>query len=199
MKSKAFTILMIAFTLAAWTSLHGQTYVQVQVDQPEVLDVSVTEPDYSPADTEVMVGEDLQINGGLPPYSLEWKDDTGVITTDSSFMAQLDHTADYILTVTDSRGCYVKRTITITVTASTDHPLAGHIKVYPIPASSFIQVDLPAELHQTRLTLYNHTGILLWQKQVTGRYRIPLSYAPGVYLLKLKNNSLETTYQIIIQ
>ena len=199
MKSKAFPILFIAFTLAAWTSLHSQTYVQVQVVQPEALDVSLSEPEYSPTDTEVVVGEDLQITGGLTPYSIEWRDDAGVITTDSSFMAQLDQTADYTLTVTDTRGCYVNRTFTIAIKTSTDHPLAGHIRVYPIPASSFIQVDLPAELHQTRLTLYNQTGILLWQKQVTGRYRIPLSYAPGVYFLKLKNNSLETNYQIIIQ
>jgi len=199
MKSKAFTILFIVFTLAAGTSLHGQTYVQVQVDQPEVLDVSLSEPEYSPADTEVMVGEDLSITGGLPPYSLEWRDDTGVITNDSSFMAQLDHTADYILTVTDSRGCYVKRTITITVTTSSDHPMARHIRVYPIPAGSFIQVDLPAELHQTWILLFDQTGRVVWQKQVTGKYRLPLSYAPGVYFLKLKNNSLETTYQIIIQ
>ncbi|MBS3808038.1 MAG: T9SS type A sorting domain-containing protein [Bacteroidales bacterium] len=199
MKSKAFPILFIAFTLAAWTSLHGQTYVQVQVDQPEALDVSVTEPEYSPADTEVMVGEDLQITGGLPPYSSEWRDDTGVITTDSSFMAQLDHTADYTLTVTDSRGCYVMRTITITVVTSTNHPLGRHIRVYPIPASSFIQVNLPAELHQTRILLFDQNGRVVWQKQVTGKYRIPLSYAPGIYFLKLKNNSLETTYQIIIQ
>lgn len=199
MRSKAFPILFITFTLAAWTSLFGQTYVEVLVDQPEILNVSLSEPEYNPTDTEVMVGDDLSITGGQPPFSLEWRDDSGVISNDSSFMAQLDRTADYTLTVVDSRGCFVKRAITITVATSSNHPLARHIKVYPIPSSSFIQVDLPAEMHQIQMTLYNHTGILLWQKQTTGSYRIPLSYAPGVYFLKLKNDSLETTYQIIIQ
>lgn len=189
---------MTAFTLAAWAPVFGQTYVHVQVDQPEALEVSFSDPEYSDSDTEVVLGEDLQITGGLNPYFLEWRTGSELVSTDSTFTAGLDENADYTLTVTDARGCYVTRTVTITAVTSVHHPLARLIRIYPIPASSYLQVDLPAELHLNRLTLISYTGKVTWQKQVTGNHRIPLDYPPGVYYLKIKNDFLETTYQIII-
>lgn len=190
-----FVILMVMLGNLA----RSQTYVKVMVKQPEALNVLLSDPAYDSDDTEVVVGEDLQINGGVLPYSLKWSDSHSVITTDSSFMADVENGAVYNLTITDARGCFAERSVTITPYSSVAPSWDRLIKIYPVPATSYIQVDLPLEMHSSLLMLFNHAGEVIWQKQVTGNCSIPLSYTPGIYFLKIKKRSLETVRKIIIR
>lgn len=199
MKYAKTIFLFVLLIFALCISVRGQTYVKVLVSQPEALGVSLPDPDYDASDSVVIVGDDLQINGGILPYSMEWTDSHGLITTDSSFIAKLDSTAVYTLTVTDARGCYEEHSVTVSVVNSINNPLERRIRVYPVPATSFLQVDLPAEMRQTHLTLVNYDGTIIWQKQVTGNCRIPLYYAPGIYFLKMKSGSFEAVRKIIIR
>jgi hypothetical protein len=173
--------------------------MKVMVDQPEALEVTLPAPDYDQGDTIVVIGENLQIKGGVAPYSYEWSYDNGAITSDSSFTAKLDSSEVFTLTVTDARGCYDTRSISVSVVSYISSPLDKMINVYPVPATSFIQVDLPVEMQQTRLVLIDFGGSVIWQKQLTGRCRIPLSYDPGVYFLKIKSREHVSVRRIIIR
>ncbi len=62
-------------------------------------------------------------------------------------------------------------------------------KIYPNPAQDFVSIELPKNYTQARLSIYNLTGQLLSQKQITqANQQIPISeLGNGVYIFVIQN------------
>jgi hypothetical protein len=64
-----------------------------------------------------------------------------------------------------------------------------NIKVYPNPAQEFVSVDLPNSFNQAQLSIYNLTGQLISQKQITHpNQQIPITeLGNGMYIFVIQN------------
>jgi uncharacterized repeat protein (TIGR02059 family) len=78
--------------------------------------------------------------------------------------------------------------------------LSNAIKVYPNPLSN--ELNFTTEVEFNRLSIYNIEGILLLEKNYSSNIKeasIPLNFAKGTYILKLRNNSSSDYTKIIVQ
>ena len=66
---------------------------------------------------------------------------------------------------------------------------AGEIKIYPNPAQDFVSIELPKNINQTQLSIYNLTGQLISQKQITQPSKqIPIAeLSNGTYIFVIQN------------
>lgn len=69
-----------------------------------------------------------------------------------------------------------------------DENLKEGIKVYPNPAQDFVSIDMPTNYLNQQLSIYNLTGQLVAQKQITRNQQIPISeLGNGMYVFVIEN------------
>lgn len=75
-------------------------------------------------------------------------------------------------------------------TVGVDEYLKEEIKIYPNPAQDYVSVDVPAAYKDLHLSIYNLTGQLITQKQITHSQQIPISeLVNGMYIFVVAANS----------
>lgn len=187
-------IIFICFILIAQAG-YTQTTVKLLADQSEKLTVEITDKLSFDNALQVDLGDSLSINGGNPPYSVIWKSGSAVLSESTAFEVtpsvvplRLD------LTVTDSHNCIVVKPVVILI--GTEEEQMVKVKVYPVPATSFITID--PENTKIRATLFNLGGIPVWEQTFAEKRTIQLDISPGTYILEIIQNSMRSVRKIII-
>jgi hypothetical protein len=104
------------------------------------------------------------IFGGCGPLSYLWRPNHGLIdSTNATFLSSPDTSINYYLTVTDSVGCtqtgqfdYIQ-VIVYPVGIEDGTPITN-IKVYPNPASEYIQIERQNAIEEEQFTLIDMLG-----------------------------------------
>ena len=110
--------------------------------------------------------------GGIGPLTVNWNPVHGVFSYDNqAFWASPDTTTSYTLTVTDTVGCIQTGTendVTVVVfpLGIKDGIPSTNIRVYPNPASDYIQVERKGQLENETFSLYDITGKEVLRSQI---------------------------------
>ncbi len=142
-------------------------------------------------DTEPQVGSeesgavDLNIEGGTPPYSIEWSN--GAETEDITDLQSGFYTA----TVTDATGCIAEITAEVTFVSGTENVLdASLIRVFPNPSQGTFTVNTDGLKVET-LEVLDMNGRFIYQKNnldSSEQIEVQLHYAiPGIYIMRVRN------------
>ena len=120
---------------------------------------------------------DLIIEGGTPPYSVDWENLEDELTTHVNLGL-----GSYCVTITDDLGCQVEDCFSVDRSNNTID-LNNQVKIFPNPAKSLINVESLFILDQIRI--YNTKGILVQSLQPGAQnVTIPLENLPeGIYIL----------------
>jgi hypothetical protein len=112
----------------------------------------------------------------------------------------LDFTSGTLAAATYGRSMY-----TINMTVGNDELSVeneAEIRVYPIPATDYLMVELPNGIEQTQWSLVQLDGKELQSGLLSGENKIDLrKFSPpkGVYLLKVWNGSWRQTCKVILE
>lgn len=142
------------------------------------------------------------IFGGIGPLTDNWNPANGILSYDNqAFWASPDTTTSYTLTVTDTVGCIQTGTendVTVVVfpLGIKDGVPNTTIRVYPNPASDYIQVERKVHVENETFSLYDITGkeILKTQVQSSSQQINVSRLARGSYTFIIG----ESTGQIIL-
>jgi hypothetical protein len=105
---------------------------------------------------------------------------------------------------TDGNGCSNADSISILVEfcEGIDDPSSAffNVHLYPVPASNYLDIDLPKSSKEITMTLFSLDGkLMLEQTLLNGTNRINMqSIAAGVYSLQMKNTSGVETRKITV-
>lgn len=194
-------VLSLSFFIAITSTGYAQTYIPVQINQPASLEANAG------LDSEICVGNSISI-GGLPspasngtaPYTYSWTPATGLSNaTIANPMASPTATANYFLTVTDSKGCTHTDSVTVTVNpctgiAENQNVLAMHIFPNPNNGTFTLSIEVQREIKQLNIEVMNAYGQLIYQERVDGvkmKYEKQLdisTYAKGMYFVRIQEN-----------
>jgi hypothetical protein len=165
----------------------AQTIVRVVVDQPEKLEIIVTDDLFTEMDNSIVFGESISVNGGTEPYQYSWQRDDVVIGTDPLLTIPGPLVSgSYSLLVTDSNNCTFK--VITTGNKETDAPLSG-ISVYPVPASRSLTIDPNDITDVLNITFYNSGGTIMLKKKISGLSVLEIDFPTGIYFIKVENNT----------
>lgn len=135
------------------------------------------------------------IDGGVPPYFLQWSnDETG------NFIEEL-LPANYAVTITDNLGCMQTFEFTVSFMSSLNSGLANLLKVnvFPNPLTAQEELSISLEMPQTKIAqfkIYNTIGQILSDTKImlpSGEQVISLKMpdAPGAYFIEIEIASEE--------
>jgi OmpA-OmpF porin, OOP family len=73
-------------------------------------------------------------------------------------------------------------------TLSINENLKGKVTIYPNPAQDFVSIDIPTNYQNPQLSIYNLTGQLISQQQITSNQQIPISaLGNGMYIFVIQS------------
>jgi len=181
------TALVLLVLLPAFVIVKGQTTVQVMVDQPEKLEVIVSNDLFTLTDNSIIFGQGISLTGGSGPFSYTWYRDNQILGTNSSIEIPMPIVrGEYSLLVTDANNCSV-RLVATSSNEETEYPSA--ISVYPNPVSRTVTITPQGDPEPHEASFYNSKGVLLMKKQISGPTQIDLDLPSGLYYIKLTNSS----------
>ncbi|WP_083478210.1 choice-of-anchor V domain-containing protein [Lacinutrix himadriensis] len=83
---------------------------------------------------------------------------------------------------------------------STENAVFKDIKVYPNPVQDFVTIDLPVNLENTKVTVFDFLGKQILVQDVTAKNKIDVSvWQSGVYLVQIKNDKASITKRFVKQ
>ena len=130
----------------------------------------------------------VSVFGGTPPYSYQWSNSQGVISTvqDPKNLAF----GDYFLRVTDFYGCVLNNFVaTVDATTSAGEETFRGLTIAPNPAAGQVSVIFPEQwTGMAELTLISMTGRRELQRRVSVTQQVILpvdSFPPGLYFLDI--------------
>lgn len=128
----------------------------------------------------------LSIEGGTAPFSFSWN--TGATTQDISGLSS----GYYEVSVTDANGCEATVVTLLDggLMVNSDEAFLTKIKVYPNPASDFLQVEMGEINEKMEAYIFNYTGVKEWEGSLfSSSERIDISALPeGFYFLVIVSN-----------
>jgi hypothetical protein len=79
--------------------------------------------------------------------------------------------------------------VTKTTSTGIEENSTNKLNIYPNPAQEFVSIDLPKNINQAQLSIYNLTGQLISQKQITQpNQQIPITeLGNGMYIFVIQN------------
>ncbi len=129
----------------------------------------------------------LTVTPAVPSVTYQWyKDGVLIPGATGATYNPAGQTGAYTVKATDSAGCRnTSAVFNYNPTAIKDPTgIAGHIKVYPSPATNVIHISAPVKVNAVLLRVDG--GVLLMEKEAT---KIDISHlAEGLYILQLRDN-----------
>ncbi|NUM31224.1 MAG: PKD domain-containing protein [Bacteroidetes bacterium] len=103
------------------------------------------------------------------------------------------------LSVTDVFGCTMSDTLTVSIPAKINKiSIRNYIKIYPQPSAGIVNIDIPNELFNSKITFTDITG-----KEIFNTYadknHIVFSYpqlSEGIYFITIQNNDFIATNKL---
>lgn len=142
---------------------------------------------------------------GTPPYTMKLWDDTEAHISTNFFEKYVKPTAtsQYTIKSFSDANCAatpVSFKITVLEPLSTEWQGHDNMRVYPIPASTKLTVEINnTVIENTPLSLYTVSGELIYQKQTTNGTIDLKDISQGVYLLRGNINGKVFTRKILIE
>lgn len=189
----ALTIFIVFFSLCPDTA-NGQSVVKVMARQSDKLEVSIDNEIIAIRNSLVILSDQLVILGGTPPYSYLWKQGNQTLSTDQYFEVQTGLMTSYSVVITDSNGCKSTNPVAVGIA---DHEI-DEIRLYPVPARTFITIDPGTYTGRLKTTLYNISGDKLWEGEISEKYILNLNYPSGIYYMEIKSGTETTVKKILI-
>lgn len=183
-------ILIISYPDAA----NCQSVVKVMARQSDKLEVSIDGEIIAIRNSSVILSDQLVILGGTPPYSYLWKQGNQTLSTDQYFEVQTGLMTSYNVIITDSKGCKSTNPVAVGII---DHEI-DEIRLYPVPAKTFITIDPGTYSGRMKTTLFNLSGDKLWEGEINEKYVLSLNYPSGIYYLEIKSSTRTTVKKILI-
>lgn len=142
--------------------------------------------------------------GGTPPFQYQWSPAT-YLNTDTVANPVFTHDGSYpyvefYLTVTDDRNCRATDSVMVTLLYYSIEEIAKPIlRVYPIPATSYLAIELPGPGGE--VSLYSLDGKLIVKQSVDNELTmLAVDKIPrGVYLLSYSKEELKQTMKVILK
>lgn len=200
--------ILLVLLLASFCSLskaQRKFKVTIQSTQAPLLVASAGD-DFIFLENSPLLGGTPAAIGGTLPYSFEWIPASNLNNGSVANPVYLGaESTQYVLVVSDDKGCSAKDTIQITVSNISENVASIELKVYPNPGSGSIRLVKPENLNfkNTSVRLFDATGkkVLdtLW-KNNTGDYLLDAtSYSKGQYLLLVDDGTNVISKKILIQ
>jgi len=144
--------------------------------------------------------------GGTPPYTFLWVPGEAEDLDDST-LANPTYThhgffysVQFHLLVTDSRSCRANDSVTVILAYhSIDEPSQSPMRIYPVPATSYLTIELPVP--QGVLLITSIEGKVLQQVRVADKLNhLALEHLPrGIYLLTWQQGDINQTVRIVLR
>lgn len=188
-------LLVIATSLFPFYNTYSQVVVKVMASQPEKLE-SVIEDEILTnfGGMQVSVNDHLSVNGGTPPFNYSWVKGGLVVSTNAVFEVESGPLTNYNLVITDSRGCKTISPFAVGFDDYNNEP----VKIYPIPAKSFITIDPGSNTGKMIVALINTRGDKLWEGEISEKYNLPLNYPSGIYFIKMMLGKKTSVKKVMI-
>jgi hypothetical protein len=190
----ALIVLAFIIQTSGLRSVNAQSIIRLMASQPEKLVTNLNNEIVTNGNIAVEIGDGLVLTGGTPPFSYVWMQGNNILSTNSVIEVESGLATLYQLIITDSRGC----TSLSPVTVGIDHFFDETIKIYPIPARTYITIDPGVFSGKITLALLNYSGERLWAGEISGKYNLQLNYPSGVYFLEMRINNQVTVKKILI-
>jgi len=133
------------------------------------------------------------VSGGTPPYQWLWNDGS----TDTSINGVAGD--NFVLTITDANNCEVTQNYSISSTVNTIDLNGESIKVYPNPASTFINIENLT--YHTEIKLFDIVGKnhLVTTNQHSNQVQLSVkNLAEGIYFIESTIDGVTETTKILI-
>jgi hypothetical protein len=182
------------------TDSHGCDFKEsINITEPaEILTQTKTTPD----DINTLFGEGsatINVIGGNPPYSFNWNDSFSQTTiTAINLLA-----GEYIIEITDYKGCIKYDTATVNTTNGTlginEVNSESHINIFPNPAPNSITIENNNPNKEITLTIFNINGQEIMQQQIKDKKtQVDISNLnSGIYFFKLITDKIVEIRKII--
>jgi len=188
---------LLLFIVLSFNLLHSQSVVKLNILQAEKLAVelpaSINTVDTSP----LHLGDSIRITGGTLPYRYAWKSGNQVLSESATLEVIPGNVPyRYSIIITDSMDCTVTGEVSIVVGIEEKDLLP--VKVYPVPATSYLIIEPGEGLENATVTLYSLSGVKLISQTLNGKTTLPLDVKTGFYILEIKHNNRLSIRKIIV-
>jgi hypothetical protein len=139
---------------------------------------------------------DLTTTGGVAPYTFSWSN--GDSTEDLTGLFP----GTYIVIITDANGCVSTFSFTVDFIEAVAGMGGMDVKVWPVPFTDELQVELPADVDGGVVELWDVRGRLAHRRTVGAGERVVLDtreLAQGAYLLKVESGGKLATHRVMKQ
>ena len=147
--------------------------------------VTISTPPAAPVIYQV--GSDLH---STAPTGNQWYNDNGLILGATSQIYTPTLTSHYFVILTDTLGCIsdTSNILYVVVTGITEAFKGNNIKIYPNPVSHELIIEIEGNTDQLNFEILNAIGQVVFTGICVERITVQTSgFAPGVYVIKLKN------------
>ncbi len=162
----------------------------IEINEPEELGISINEvinaTDFNSTDGSI----DIDINGGTPPYNIQWYLDGGIVGIDEDIVNA--GIGFYTVVISDANGCgFESDDIEIGSTVSTHIiDLDQSLIMFPNPASNQIFFELKESSIDIELVrVLDMQGRLVETKKMNGLNSLIISdFKEGLYMVHIQTN-----------
>ncbi len=112
--------------------------LQVTITEPEILFLSISaEIESAPGANDGSAS--VVVQGGTPPYAIEWDDDQNQTTIDATNLSG----GVYGVAITDANGCTTSASIVVNTLSLSENAENKHWRVYPNPSTELVSIHGP--------------------------------------------------------
>ncbi len=196
-------ILLIWFLIFS-SAVFCQTVVRLEKPkQAKEAVVALTLFDESlPIDVTTAIGKmGYFISGGTSPYSIQWLEDERVIAEGEVTDLTPKNQHSYFMKVVDKNNCSSIVSIDIApfVPGNKNASENDDDIVFKITRNFLFIAEIRGEEENIKLRLFDISGQVLLDRNVSGESLIPISLIPGIYILQLKSPHINKVYKAIVQ
>lgn len=190
--------------------LFSQNYVDVNINQPEILKADAGTDTIINEGTIIAIGGSPTATKGYGNYTYAWSPSDNLSdATSSNPVASLQNSTVYYVTVTDAMECTSMDSIELTVTETTDllnHLVDSNIKIFPNPNQGrfILEIDNTTLLTGTEIIIRDIYGKMVYNKitgMQEGKNQIPVDMSTlpkGNYILEIYNECLHCIQKLVI-
>jgi hypothetical protein len=204
MKNKKLLLLFFSVLFAGAVVAQGSHTVTLSSNQPSELFAHAGTDTALTMSGTLILGDIPAATGGSPPYSYYWMPGAN-LDNDTLANPVFTHlgsvySEEFFLRVTDSRQCMAYDSVTVVMLYhGVDEPSGAPVRIYPVPATSYLTVELPVPGGE--LTITTLDGRLLERHSIgESTVYLALGHLPrGAYLMHWQSGEKRQAVRILLK